>query len=108
MSFMTYLTETSGKMKMTWLVFFSNLNNLGIILNLDWFAPYKYVSNYSVGLIYGVVANIKRHERYTQPNTFMLGVIPNLEKEPASVNSFLDLFVDDRLDGWEGTFFRGK
>ena len=82
--------------------FFADPNSLGIIINIDWFTPYKYVSTYSIGVIYGVVANLSRHDRYRTPNTFLLGVIPNMEKEPSSLNSFLDVLVDELIEGYEG------
>ncbi len=42
-------------------------NNLGLILNLDWFNPFKHIE-YSVGVIYLVVANLPRTERYKLEN----------------------------------------
>lgn len=46
-------------------------NNLCLILNLDWFNPFKHIE-YSVGVIYLVIANIPRSERYKLENVIII------------------------------------
>ena len=55
-------------------------NNLGLILNIDWFNPYKHIE-YSIGVLYLVVANLPRSERYKIENVIIVGVLPG-PKEP--------------------------
>lgn len=60
--------------------FFSLPYNFGLILNIDWFQPFKY-STYSIGAIYIAIANLPRHERYTTDNVLLIGIIPG-PKDP--------------------------
>ena len=43
--------------------FLNHPGNLGIMLNCDWFCPYKNVWTYSVGAIYSVIMNLPRSIR---------------------------------------------
>ena len=54
--------------------------NLALFLNVDWFTPYEH-SQYSVGVIYLIVANLPRSERYKLENVLVVGCIPG-PKEP--------------------------
>lgn len=81
---------------------FLNLpNNFALCLNIDWFQPFKR-SNTSIGVAYLVVMNLPRHQRFKRKNTILLGVIPNLDKEPARLNEFLKPFVNELLVLWRG------
>jgi hypothetical protein len=51
-----------------------------LILNLDCFNPFKHIE-YSVGVIYLVVANLPRSERYKLENVIIVGTIPG-PREP--------------------------
>ena len=53
----------------------NNPENFGILLNIDFFQPYKHVS-YSVGVIYGVLINLPRNVRYKIENVIIIGIIP--------------------------------
>jgi len=55
-------------------------NNLALILNLDWFTPFKHIQ-YSIGILYAVVANFPRSERYKLDNVTIIACIPG-PKEP--------------------------
>lgn len=44
-------------------------------MNLDWFQPFDN-SQYSVGVIYGVICNLPRSERFKVSNIITLAVIP--------------------------------
>ena len=52
----------------------SHLNTFGLLLNFDWFQPYKHVS-YSVGVVYAVLINLPRHLRYKLENIIIIGVM---------------------------------
>lgn len=45
--------------------FLNHPGNIGIMLNCDWFCPYKNVRTYSIGAIYSVVMNLPRSIRYS-------------------------------------------
>ena len=74
--------------------------NLGLILNVDWFRPYEH-TQYSIGVIYLVIINLPRAERYRLENVISVGCIPG-PKEPTTMNSYLKPLVDDLLVLWEG------
>lgn len=80
-------------------------NNLCLILNLDWFNPFKHIE-YSVGVIYLVIGNIPRTERYKLENVIIVGTIPGPKEPKKHVNFYLKPFVDELLDLWNGTFLR--
>ena len=75
-------------------------NNLGLILNVDWFRPYEH-TQYSIGVIYLAILNLPRAERYKLENVIIVGCIPG-PKEPTTMNSYLKPLVDDLLVLWEG------
>ncbi|MEW8546495.1 MAG: hypothetical protein AB2693_23505 [Candidatus Thiodiazotropha sp.] len=72
------------------------------MLNLDWFQPFQHVS-YSVGVIYGVVLNLPRKERFKLDNVILVGIIPDMGKEPKT-NTFLRPLVDELLVAWKHGF----
>jgi len=49
--------------------------SLGLMLNIDWFKPFKH-RKYSVGAIYLTVLNLPRKERYLKENMILVGIIP--------------------------------
>ena len=55
-------------------------NNLALMMNMDFFRPYKHVQ-YSVGAIYLTVLNLPRSMRYKQENVILSGLIPG-PREP--------------------------
>ncbi|XP_022102683.1 uncharacterized protein LOC110985747 [Acanthaster planci] len=73
----------------------------GFMINCDWFQPYVR-RNVSVGVIYLTVLNLPRVMRFKQENTIVVGVIPPLDKEPASLNSFLEPVVKELNALWKG------
>ncbi len=48
----------------------------GLMLNIDWFQPFKRRSDYSVGVIYFVVTNLPRSQRFNFENVILGGIIP--------------------------------
>ena len=69
--------------------FFSLERRYGLMLNVDWFQPFKRRSDYSVGVIYFVVMNLPRSQRFKFENVIIGGIIPSLESEP-KLNTFLE------------------
>ena len=58
----------------------SPTNIVGLLVNVDWFQPYKHVA-YSVGVIYAVVTNLPRSICCKDENVITVGIIPG-PKEP--------------------------
>ena len=75
-------------------LFFSKPRNYAVILNVDWFQPFKHVSSFSIGDIYLVLLNLPFHLRFKRKNLFFVGIIPNMPKEPPT-NSFLEPLVEE-------------
>lgn len=73
--------------------FFTEQRNFGLMLNVDWFQPFKY-SNYSVGAVYLSILNLPREERFKRNNIILVGIIPDCKTEPPT-NTFLKPLVDE-------------
>lgn len=72
---------------------------IGLLINVDWFQPYKHVQ-YSVGAIYLVVLNLPCHLRYCRGNILLVGNIPRPREPSLDINSFLEPMVADLLKLW--------
>ena len=82
------------------LPFLSGENSLGLMLNIDWYRPYKH-SPHSIGVIYLVVMNLPRSERYCWKNLIIVGIIPGPHEPSLNVNSYLNP-LDELNDLWKG------
>ena len=76
--------------------------SLAFGLNVDWSQPYSRRSDVSVGVIYLVILNLPREERFKWENVILAGVIPDMEKMPKSINSFLKPLADELQVLWKG------
>lgn len=74
---------------------------LGILINVDWFQPFKHVS-YSVGVIYAVIINLPRSIRYANENIIIIGIIPGPKEPKKHINSYLGPFVSELLELFNG------
>lgn len=83
--------------------FFEDKRRYGLMLNLDWFQPFKHLSSYSVGAVYLVVLNLPRKQRFKRKNVILLGIIPNLAKEPPT-NTFIKPLVTELNIAWRTGF----
>lgn len=81
--------------------FFSTAANLGVMLNVDWFQPYKH-TNHSCGVIYLVLMNLPREERFKTENVILVGIIPGPKEPKGDISSFLKPLVDELIDFWDG------
>ena len=79
--------------------FLKNRRAIGVMLNMDFFQPYKHV-RLSYGVLYLSLMNLPRSERFKQENILLLGVIPAFEHEPSSLNSFLQPLVSELQEFW--------
>ncbi|KAL5470788.1 hypothetical protein EMCRGX_G028807 [Ephydatia muelleri] len=76
-------------------------NNIGLLLNVDWFKPFKR-SEYKVSAIMMTVLNLPRSERFKSKWTMILGVIPGPTEPKGNINTFLKPIVDDLISLWNG------
>lgn len=81
--------------------YFNDPRNLGVMLNVDWFDPFKRIE-YSLGVIYLVLINLPRSHRFKWENVIILGIIPGPKEPSITINSFLRPHVDELLELWHG------
>ena len=76
--------------------------HLGLIINMDWFQPFD-SSLYSVRVIYAVICNLPRTERYKSHNILTLAVIPDLkELKLHEINNYLYPIINQLVHLWSG------
>lgn len=78
-------------------------NSLSLIMNVDWFQPFKH-RTYSVGVIYLAIMNLPRPIRFKRENIIIVGLIPGPSEPPLHINSFITPVVSD-FTLWEGYTF---
>ena len=88
--------------------FLTNSGSIGVILNIDWFQPFKH-RQYSIGVIYLVILNLPREVRYKReiPNTHWTYSWGPVEP-PKNINSYLAPLVTDLLSVWHGVPFNNN
>ena len=70
------------------------------MLNVDWMQPFKH-TQYSVGVMYLVLMNLPRSERFKRENVFLVGIISGPNEPRNNINSFLKPLVDELLVLWD-------
>ena len=91
------LTADSGEL------FFSDKRNLGTIMNVDWFQPFKN-SEYSLGVIYMSLINLPREVRFKWENIIICGIIPGPKEPKLNINTYLKPIVDELERLWTGFY----
>ena len=81
--------------------FLSNPFAFGLMMNIDWFIPYKHLT-YSVGVVYLTIMNLPRNLRYKRENILLVGIIPGPHEPSHDINSYLDPLVKELLLFWDG------
>lgn len=81
--------------------FFDNRHSFGLMLNCDWFQPYKHLQ-YSIGVIYLTVLNLPFISRNKFQNVLLVGIIPGPQKPRHDINSFIESLVTDLENFWKG------
>ena len=76
--------------------------SFGLMMNVDWFKPFKHRNDFSVGVIYMVLMNLPRSIGFRKENVILVGIIPALKHEPKSLNHFLNPGVDELNALWKG------
>ena len=84
--------------------FLDVLNNLVFMLNIDWFNLYEH-SQYSVGVIYLVLLNQQRSERYKLENVLNVGCLPAPREPKHNINTYLEFMVVELCQLWAGINF---
>ena len=82
----------------------SSTNLIGLLINIDWFQPFKHIS-YSVGVIYAVIINLPRSMRYKDENVVIIGIIPGPHEPKTHINSYLGPFVNELQQPQYGQWF---
>ena len=75
-----------GKVWKDFDVFLSQEFSWCLALNVDWFQPYTHVTD-SVGVLYLVILNLPRDERYKFENMLLVGIIPGPHEPSLNINS---------------------
>ena len=88
--------------------FLNSPRNYGLMLNFDFFQPMKHRHDYSVGVLYLVLLNLPRSERFKWENVIVIGIIPNMEKEPKCLNEFLKPAISELQVLWKGIRLRNS
>ena len=81
--------------------FLSLSHNYALLLNVDWFQPYKH-RTYSVGVIYVAILNLPRDICYKRENMIIVGIIQGPHEPSKTINTYLKPLVDDLLVLWKG------
>lgn len=76
--------------------------SFGLMMNVDWFKPFKHRNDFSVGVIYMVLMNLPRSIRFRKENVILVGIIPALAHEPKCLNHFLEPAVNELNALWKG------
>ena len=88
--------------------FLNTQRNYGLMLNFDFFQPMKHRKDYSVGVLYLVLLNLPRAERFKWENVIVVGIISSMGKEPKNLNSFLKPLVEELKVLWKGVRLRSS
>ena len=86
-------------------LFFSDKRNLGFMLNVDWFQPYKN-TEYSLGVIYMALLNLPRQIRFKWENVLVCGIIPGPQEPKLNINTYLKPLVDELCLAWNGMLIK--
>ena len=72
------------------------LKTIALIINVDWFRPYKHLT-YSVGVLYFAIMNFPREYRFKRENILPIGIIPGPQEPKHDINSLLEPLVQELL-----------
>ena len=74
--------------------------NHAFTTNVDWFQPFKRRNDRSVVVICLVLLNLPREQRFKWENILVAGIVPEMSKEPKSLNTFFAPIVDELKAFW--------
>jgi len=79
--------------------FLQQHRSYGLMLNIDWFQPYKDRKN-SIGIVYMANLNLPRSIRHKRDNVIVVSIIPDFDHEPKDISSYIDPIVDQMTKLW--------
>ena len=74
--------------------YLSKPHNLAVMLNCDWFQPFKH-TQYSIGVMYLVILNLPRLLHFKPENIVIVGIIPGPKEPDLNINSYLKPLVKE-------------
>ena len=74
--------------------FLEKPRNYGFMLNVDWMQPFTH-TQYSIGVLYMVLMNVPREERFKRENVIFVGIIPGPREPSGNINAYLSPLVDE-------------
>ncbi|XP_078703166.1 uncharacterized protein LOC144928530 isoform X3 [Branchiostoma floridae x Branchiostoma belcheri] len=83
--------------------FLSEPCNLGLMFNIDWFQPYDNVRD-SVGVMYLVIMNLPREQRFLRENIIVIGIIPGPREPARHINAYLNPLIEELKILWHGVY----
>ena len=76
--------------------------HLGLMINLDWFQPYKRTMH-STGVLYATICNLPRDVRFLPENMLILGILPGPnEVSLHKINHHLSPIISELESFWGG------
>ena len=81
--------------------FLSASYTYALMLNIDWFQPYK-LTDSSVRALYITIMNLPYEQRFKQENVILLGIIPGPCEPPRDINQYLRPLVKELLQFLSG------
>ena len=81
--------------------FLSAPYNYLLMLNCDWFQPYKH-TQFSVGVLYFAIQNLPRELRFIRENIIIVGIMPGPSELKKNINTYLRPMIDELLTLWKG------
>ena len=81
--------------------FLSSGWGIGLMMNVDWFQPYKHTSC-SVGAIYLTIMNLPRSMRFKRENVILVGILPGPNEPHHDINEYINPLVHELNLLWTG------
>lgn len=79
--------------------FLAEPNNLALMLNVDWFQPFKKCTLFSWSICL-VILNLSREDCFKEENMILVGLIPGPKEPLLNIHTFLDPLRDELQELW--------
>ena len=74
-----------------------SLNMIALMLNVDWFRPFKHLM-YSMSVLHLTIMNLPRSHCFKKENVLTVGILPRPHEPKQHMNSFLDPLVSELVE----------
>ena len=83
--------------------FLSSGWGIGLMINVDWFQPYKHTTC-SVGaiILFLTIMNLLRYLRYKRQNVILVGMLPGLHEPHHDIYEYINPLVHELKFLWTG------